>query len=48
MLNRIWMVLAEMWHVDKPATPTIVPNIKLKSCLNLFHECHMESHQVKE
>lgn len=48
MLNRFWMTLAESWHIDRPAIPPIVSNIKSKSYLNLFQECHMESHQVKE
>lgn len=42
------MVLAEIWHVDKPSTPPVVPNIKSKSYLNLLRACHMEPHQVKE
>lgn len=48
MLNRFWMTLAESWHIDRPAIPPIVSNIKSKSYLNRFQECHMESHQVKE
>lgn len=48
MLNRFCMTLAESWHVDRPAIPPIVSNIKSKSYLNLLQECHMESHQLKE
>lgn len=48
MLNRFWMVLAEIWPVDKPATPPIVPNIKSKSYLSLLRECHMKYRQIKE
>lgn len=48
MLNRFWMTLAESWHVDRPAIPPTVSNIKSKSYLNLLHERHMESHQLKE
>lgn len=47
-LSRFWVILAEVWHVDKPATPPIVPNIKSKSYLNLLLEYRMESHQGKE
>lgn len=47
MLNRFCMTLAESWHVDRPAIPPIVSNIKSKSYLNLLQECHMESHQLK-
>lgn len=48
MLNRFWVTLAESWHIDRPAIPPIVSNIKSKSYLNLLQECHIESHQVKE
>lgn len=48
MLNRFCVTLTESWHVDRPAIPPIVPNIKSKSYLNLLQECDMESHQLKE